>query len=504
MKEEFENRFNCARRHRERDEAIMREATKFLFNGSECDWDKSVKRGHEAEEIFDTEAAESNEEFTSDLFQYMTPDTVSWVKFEVSSTVPEEFKEEVDAIIEDHSAAIENAIEDSNYYHEGPVAFQSAGIGNVAMWVDTLNPARPAVCEAIPLNECFFTVGPNGLEDRFRKTSYYARDIPVMFPDYDFDKKLALKIKEGKSDCVVIRGFWRDYSDPGNPRWKGQVKIDGQYFPVEDIGEEGACPFLAGRYGAKPRRAWGVGPALKMLPKIRTLDVISQMVLEGMDRTLDPAYTYPHDGMLDLSDGIEPGQTYPMMPGTEGRVEPIGGANNMDYGFFIEETMRQIIRKGFYRPDEQKGKTPPSASQYLGDEQKPIRRMIKPASKVWDEFVQHLIKRFEYLEVQAGRLDIPMIGSDVIKLRPISPLQRAQSREAVITAQGIMAMATEALGEQAPLVIDGPRTIKNIKTELGDNIVEVRTEDQIMAAMQAMNGQQQTEGPGPAQAKAGV
>lgn len=222
------------------------------------------------------------------------------------------------------------------------------------------------------------------------------------------------------------------------------------------------------------------------------------MNLEAMDHTLDPSIIYPHDGMLDLSDGLEAGVGYPAMPGSAENIREIG-AGKLDYGFFVKAEYQEEIRQGFYRDPEQRGKTPPSASQYLGEEQKSIRRMARPAGSLWEEFAVAFLRRTEWLQTQPGGLlegEEPITVDDqIVILDPISPLERAQAREEVLVAQSIMGMAFETLGpEQTGLLIDGPTTVKNIKSKLKDTLVAVRTEDQIMQMARAMMSQQQPQG----------
>lgn len=84
---------------------------------------------------------------------------------------------------------------------------------------------------------------------------------------------------------------------------------------------------------------------------------------------------------------------------------------------------------------------------------------------------------------------LPLIEEGVVNVRPISPLERSQAREEVMTAQSIMAMAMETVGpEQANMLIDMPGSMRNVKDKLKDQIVSFRTEEQILAIMQSMGG----------------
>lgn len=499
--DEFAKRFSAAKAHRrERVEEEGREVYKFCFNGRESEWDENVRSNDDAEEIFTDIVATVAEEFHGELFSTMTPENSPWVEYEAGNGVDESIQGDTKDQLEAFEKIISKALRSSNYYDEGQMVFQDAVVGTVAMWVDRPTLSSPLVCEAIPISQCYLRLGPLGIEDRFRRQWYYYSDLPALFPEADFDQKMRDKIKNSGGRAKIVRGFWRDYKDASNPFWRQEVRIDDKPQGLDrDLEGDGSCPMIVGRYNPVPNSAWGRGPGRRMLPTLRVLNEITRMNLEGMDKNLDPAFTYPHDGILNLKDGIENGLGYPMMPGSGDSIQPLGLFGNLDYGFFSEERLQELVRDGFYRDTTQRGKTPPSASQYMGEEQKQVRRMARPAAKLWREFGVGLLKRTEYLERQPGGglegKQLPLLDSGTVIARPISPLERAQAREDVLVAQSIMQMTQEGVGpDQAGLLIDGPKTFRNIKETLKDRLVEFRSEKELQAMLQQMQQAQQPPG----------
>lgn len=494
---EFKRRFAAARAHRRQHvEEDAREIYKFCFNGREREWDDRSSVSDEPEEIFIEAAATVAEEFYGELFSTMTPENSPWAEFEAGNAIEEEQAREAETQIGQFETLIARSLRSSNYYDEGPTAFQDSVVGNIAMWVDRNTLGGPLICEAIPISELYLTLGPNGLEDRFRQQMFYYHDLPQLFPEAKFPKSLKDKIEKSRGGrAKVIRGFWRNYSDPYNPVWHQAIRVDGKPIGLDmDTGEEGSQPIIVGRFNPEPGSAWGRGPARRMLPLLRQFDELVRMMMEGMDRNLDPPFVYPHDGILNLKDGIEAGIGYPSMPGTGDSIQPLL-FGSLDYGFFTEERMEQKLREGFYREIEQRGKTPPSASQYVGQENKQVRRMARPATKTWREFGVGLLKRVEYLERQNGGslqdVELPLLDDKTVIVRPISPLERAQALQDVTTADSIVGMMQERLGpEHTALLVDGPSTYRKVKETLKDRIVEFRTEEQVLQLMQAMQQQQ--------------
>ena len=497
---DFDRRFSAAKSHRaERVDDDGYEAYTYCFNGRECEW-LGRKGGADPVEIFADQVASVAEEFAGEMFSTMTPENTPWVEYEAGSAIPEEVMGEAMQIIEKREKLISKSLRASNYYDEAPTAFLDVNLGTVALWADRLQLNEPITFEAVPISEIYLRLGPRGIDDRFRKKKYYYRDLPELFPDAKFSRDMNEKIKRSKGKAEVIWGFWKDYSDPGNPIWVQSIRVDKEEIGLDDRLEgDGSCPLLVGRFNPQPNSAWGWGPAFRMLPTLRVYDTLVRMNLENMDRHMDPAYAYPHDGMLDLSEGIEAGLGYPSMPGSPEQIRALGIEGNLDYGFFSEDKLREVIRDGFYREIEQRGKTPPSATQFMGQEQKQIRRMARPAGKLWRELGVGVLKRVEYLEAQPGGMlfeegedSLLLENGQTVTIRPISPLERAQAREEVLTAQSIMGMAQEALGpEQAGLVINGPKTMTNVKAKLKDQLVEFRSEEELAQMMQQMQQMQQ-------------
>lgn len=497
--DDFDSRFAAAKAQKtDRIQEDGYEVYKFCFNGREDEWRGKSGRNREPEEIFADTVAGVAEDFIGDLFHTMTPENLPWVSYEAGAAVPEDQEQVVLDFIEGREAKIAKALKQSNYYDEGPTAFKDAVLGTVCIWVDRHSLSQPVVCEAVPLPEVYLRLGPYGIDDRFRERKYYYRDLEELLPGAQFDLILKEKIKNSKSaKATVVWGFWKSFADPNNPIWLQRIRVDGKSVGLDkELQGDGSCPLVVGRFNPQPNSPWGWGPGRRMLPTMRTLDELVRMNLEGMDHTLDPAVVYPHDGVLDLSDGVEAGVAYPSMPGSGDSIQTIGGGQ-LDYGFFAEDKIEERIRDGFYRDMQQRGKTPPSASQYMGEEQKSIRRMARPAGKLWKEFGVGLLKRIEWLETQAGGSldgeDFQMLDGQLVLLRPISPLERAQARDEVLVSQSLMQMAVESLGpEQASIAIDGLKTMNNVKDKLNDTLVVFRTEEDIKAAAAQM---QQPEAP---------
>lgn len=488
QKDEFDDRFAVAKRSRQEVQDDLRELYTYLFNGREREFDRGRRNSDLEDEIFDSTAAEANMDFTSDMFTYQTPATSPWVEYEAGSAVPEEAVEEVTEIIavrEDHMAA---AFRSSNYYEVGKQIFQECGIGLVAANVTRPTFSSAISFEPVPISQLYITAGAMGLEDRFRERKLLLRDVKLLYPRYEPRRNA-----KDSDELPVCHGYWRDYSDPGNPQWRSWAKVDGKTAEDQTLGGPGSCPLQIGRFNPSAGCPWGRGPGWMLLPEIRTINALRQMVLNKMDQVVDPALVYVRDGLLDLSEGIEAGHAYAAMPGAAQEIREIGLEGNLDYGLFTLEEQERRIRRGFYRKPEQQGKTPPSATQFDGEQIEAMSRMGQDGSAVFSEFVRGILERVEFLEVRDRGLEQQiLVAGDVVSVSPISPMVRAQSAQQVVTAQNILQVGTNTIGPEAMnMEIDLAGTLRTMSDKLGDEIVRFRSpqeKQQLLAAQQQPQG----------------
>lgn len=436
-------------------------------------------------DLFFSMAEEYANDFAGDLFSYFTPSETKWVDFEFRQEVPESMEEEVKAEIGSREEKITDSIEASNYYDIGPQVFFEANHGTIAMWVEKGHSTQPIYCEAVPASELLLTPGHRGILDRFRETTVLAAHLAATLPDADLsDAEIQKKVKKPGSTCKVVWGFWLDWSDPGNPEWMREVTVDDKcVIQKEKIGPlGGACPLLVGRFNPRPKRPWGRGPGRKALPDMRTVDKIEEVVLSKLDEALNPSFVYKNDGTLDLSGGFQPGAAYPTVSNARDALQVIDTQTRLDYGFFSIEDFERRLSKAFYQDGpNQRGDTPPSATQVAYERDRVQQRLGKPSAPLWTEFVAPFIQRVEFLLVEERELPEAITSNGaIIHLASISPLQKATNADKVLTSRSNLDTAFAVLGEQMPAVIDARATMQNIIEASGDSLTVIQKEQPAM------------------------
>lgn len=488
---DFSTRLTKAKRFREAVEDDIEEVLLFVCPGREHDFDEASR--YDPDEDVDAETFLSLPEdlaldFAADLVTYYCPSENRWTEYGVSRAAIEGFDEdEVLAVVEEREQALWEMIESSNFNDIAPQIMFEANHGTIAAWVDQAHFTQPFHIEAVPPHELLLVPGHLGILDRFRTQMISAGNLKVTFanyPDVDLsDQRIQNRMRNPADMLKVVWGFWVSWEDPGNPMWMAEITVDDiQVLPPTNLGPlAGSCPLLVGRFNPQINRPWGRGPAIKALPDLRKADRLDEAVLDGLDQALHTTLIYSNDGALDLSEGIEPDRAYPA--GREfnrNNVFELNRQVQLDTGLITEDRVEERLRACFYQDGpRQRGDTPPTASQWLDERRRVQQRIGKPSAPLWTEFFLPFIQRVERIGVETGRFDAQVtINGTVVSINPVSPLQKAQNQDDLLTTRSNLDLAFAVLQDQAPAVIDMMATFENIRKASGDQLLVIREEDE--------------------------
>lgn len=496
---DFSTRYADAKEWRDGVKSEIKSVLTFCANGRENDFD-TITKTQNPTEIFSTYAEEYASDLAADLVTYFTPPEERWFDFEVTVEMDEEGLDEEQAkeimdLVTAREEKVASLIESSNYYDVAPqIFFEPASHGTAAMWVQQSHLQQPIYIESVPPHQLLIAPGHNGHMDRFREKTVRAAHLAATFEGLDVDlssQKIRAKMEKPGEKFKVCWGFWLDWSDPAVPFWRMEITVDGDRVTEEavELGPlAGACPLLVGRFNPQPERPWGRGPGMKALADILTADKVNELVLTGLDYAITPSWVYPDDGILDMSQGLKPNTAYPSQPGTAGNIQRLDLGGDIEYGWMSEERIADRIRVAFYQDGpRQRGDTPPSATQWIDEARRVQRRIGKPSAPLWSEMIVPFLQRVEYLGVQTGQIEagITHAGSK-LSLKPVSPLQKAQNQDKVLTTRSNLDLAFAVFGEATPNAVDVMQTMQNIKKASGDELLVMREQEQ-QPAEQAPN-----------------
>ncbi|TXH12887.1 MAG: hypothetical protein E6R03_12170 [Hyphomicrobiaceae bacterium] len=455
----------------------------------------------EVQDLLDTTFAETADDFASDMISMFTPAHEPWVTHEPTKALNKDQQRQAAAQIKSAVDWLWDDVQESSYYDAADECFHDLVAGTMAMRMREYGAAQPLCYEAVPISELLLDVGPDRAPDgRFTEGLCEKSHFAVNYGRYvdwkSLPGTLTTKFRNAKDDArfKVSDGVYRVWDKPGMTQWRRVVLLEGEIVYEKFYDEDGAEQFYVTRWRTEKRSAYGIGPGWWACAPQRVLVELAALTLGGLHKTVDPSYAFSDpDGTANLEQGLAAGDYLQLGEGFD--VKKLSGDGDLNAAFFQREDLRQLIKSALYqdRP-EQRGDTPPTATQWADESARTQQRWEIPRGKVYREWVIPIIRGHQWQRTRHGIFPKIQIGADAVMLKPQSPQAKARSFDKVAKAERVLASAgSPALAQAAPLVIDGRKTLANIKSELGDDIVAVRSQQEIdqMAQQAAALAQQQ-------------
>jgi hypothetical protein len=425
------------------------------------------------------------------------PKEAPWCVRRAGPMVPDEQVADVEKLALTQDGKVFKSIIASNFYAECGKAFNpDLALGTVALWIDHQNKYAPPKVQAIPLREIEINLGPDGqIDDRFVVRYTKHRHLKKVLPGIVVPARIIKKAeKKKRNDFVVVWGFWRIYDDTHDEKWQHVVLVDDQIVHSSELKGAGSCPLVIARFNATPEWAWGVGPLIQSLPDLRMMDELTAKKIKNVDMLLAPPISFPDDSFANISEGIETGYAYPVRPGTEGAIKNIYDPPRPDPAIYFTQDMEQRMKRLFFLDwPQQRGDTPPTATQWLDEMTLAQRRIGTPGETFWSEFCGGVFMRFIFMLQKAGQIKpvtMQVSGSaQSVSLMPYNPAQRSAEQEEVALFSRFAQIGTQAFPEEWKLVTDGKQTLENIANKMGvNNIWAQRSKADVQGAMEQIKG----------------
>ncbi|MFC5373976.1 portal protein [Brevundimonas faecalis] len=442
-------------------------------------------RAAEEDDQFDNELELVGEDFASDMISTFTPQHERWVTFEPAEDLTEGQRREIAPQLTTYGDAVFAEIERSNYYDAAQECFLFWGVSAMAMAVSDLGPMNALHFQPIEIPALLMERGPDGsVTGKWRDMELTPAEQHMLwgvaFPN-DFPDPAATKRNRKEK---VIEGCDRDWSTPGVERWNYRIIVNRKVRVTLTWEGAGSCPIIACRFRQQADSAWGPGPFKKATPRARVLDELGYLNLKGLNRTIDPAFSYEEDGLANFDGGMEPGQGYARAPQSKA-PEAFLPDVRFDASFFQAEEMRKSIKRSAYqdRPEQVAG-TPPTLGQWMDERAWNTRRKELPRDRCVREWVLPIIERVAWILAQRGVLpEIKLKGGRIVNVRPISPLSKAKDLEDISITGQVLSMASNiGAALQIGVPIDAKATMENLIATAKERHIVLLSDEQIAAA----------------------
>lgn len=275
----------------------------------------TTKGEKRTQELYDSTAAVALGRFSSILDSLLTPRDQTWHRLRPTNPDLQKIREvmvwfdEVNRLLFRYRYGAK-----ANFSAHNQTTFMSLGAyGTGTLFVDELAGEPGLRYKNCHLSEIYLDENHQGIVDTvYRKFKMTARQIAQKWPDSMPDRiREAAKTRPEREFEIIHCVRPRQDRDPERADFRGMafasyyVSIEGKVMLSE--GGYTSMPYLATRYEQIPGEKYGRGPAMDVLPAIKTLNEQKKTVLTQGHRAVAPVLIAHDDGVLD---------TFSMKPGS--------------------------------------------------------------------------------------------------------------------------------------------------------------------------------------------
>lgn len=399
----------------------------------------------------------------------------------VSGLADEGRRDEANRILAGASKQIIDLTNNSNFRSAAHEMLLDWGIATGFMTQNRGTVLTPLEFEALPLTEVVAGIGPFGRVDLLaREREVRIGEIEVLWPGVIIPTDLAQKIAQDPDQKQkVLEGEERDWSVRNEEAWVFRV-IWGDHVLLErrETGI-GSCSFVAPSFSRVAGEPLGRGPVQMALPDIRVANELRELLLEHADMALTGMFQYDDDGVFNPDTAeLGPGALIPRASNSRG-LEPVEMGTDLRTGEIQMDQLQNAIREALFVNDlGDLSKTPRSATEVMQRTADRARRQSGSYGRLLTEWLFPQIARSWWLlRKMQGATDLPPIDGDRIRVRPLSPLTRAQAQDDILRHIRFLEIMPMVGGPQASaLMVDQDKFAPWLAERVGFNPTLLRPE----------------------------
>lgn len=451
------------------------------------------------DKIFDETAVTGVQEFASRLQAGIVPNYARWADFVAGTEVPEEERAEVNAQLDNITSYIFEVIQNSNFSQEVHESFLDLAVGTGGLLIEEGNATHPIRFTAVPLPYLTLDVGPSDAIDCvYRDRNIRASNILVAYPEADLPIDIKRDLTQGKDMyCHLVEGVHQDYTDINVEAYIYTVfSVKHKHILVQKRFEgQGSNPYVVFRWGKSSGEIWGRGPLLNTMPAVKTTNLVIELILENAQMAISGMYQLEDDGIINV-DTIQllPGTIIPRAAGSRG-LEPVAQAGNFSVADLVLKDMRNNIRKALYNETlGDPNKTPMSATE-VAERMADLSKQIGSAfGRLQAEMVQPVLQRVVHILKKQGRITLPVINGQEVKIQSTSPLAQAQANQDVSSFNRFLELVQARFGPQLINgLIDTNEATAYLANKLGIPEKLIRTPEEQQQMVEQMLKMQQAQ-----------
>lgn len=396
--------------------------------------------------IFDSTAVTAIHQGASKLQENIAPIWARWAIAEISEEMARDIKasggqvdeNEIRDNLEQQTDIVFDYINRSNFSTQFYEMALDLLIGTGTLMINEEEDDEDLISfHALPQKYIAFEEGSNGkIETHWRKHKVKARDIERMWPDFKPSQPMAEKIKKDP-DCMIdcTEGV---IFDPKAKEYHGVVWCDDEnhvswYFNYQDYG-----PMVTGRYSKTAGEVRGRGPAVMVLPDVKSLNKAKEFSLTKAAIDLSGMWTATDDGVTNpYNITIAPGIVLPV--GSNNSTNPsiarLDTSNDLNLSLFVIEDLKNAIKTALFNDLRDPDSPVRSATEIAIEHRELTKRIGSAYGRLQTEVLVPILKRVMYILVRRGKIDPILVDGKAVDIKFTSPMSRAQDMEDILSVQ---------------------------------------------------------------------
>jgi hypothetical protein len=422
------------------------------------------------DEIFDETAIVSLDEFAGRIQSGVIPEWLEWFLMSPGTEISDPAQRKtLQGELDEVTKFIWETIGNSNFYNEGQELINDIGVGWSTQLITPGTDGAQLNFKTVPQSHCFWDVGPfKKVDGVFRiREKVKINDLKTIWPRATISETLLGKAASNPDAATdLIEGSYRDWENRGEQEYVYQIVAAEDKSLVIDESDTGigAKPFITPRWKTAAGEVYGRGPLISALPAIRTVNLVTEMVLENAQMSISGIWQVDDDGNINV-DNVEivPGAVYARPADSRG-LERTADGGDFNVADLIIATMQENIRKALFAQNlGPVDKTPRSATEVNARES--LAQAVGGSNgRLHTEWITPALQRVVFILTQSGQLELPRVDGREIQVVNKSPLARAQRFEEIDRIRGFAGDVLGVLGEQAAqLYIDQDEVVDELQ-----------------------------------------
>lgn len=419
--------------------------------------------------VFDSTAVNANNVLSSSLHGAITNPSHQWFGFRFRN---DDLSEDTEAAqwLRDCAQITFETLRDSNFNlqaNEGYIDLTSFGTAFLTKEIlEDNGKFEDFLFKSTPLEESYFEQDYRGRISKFyRKMKWTALQVHSKFGDQT-PKKIQDRAKSQATDAdisIVFAVYLRDdKKDDGGIMAAEERPVGYKYFLYDcatELGEEGgyySMPALVMRWRNTSDSMWGNSPAMIAMPDILTLNQLVELILDSLEKVVDPAIKTTERGLLTDLDlgpaGINVVRNMDELEAFESRAR-------FDVAELNRGNLQQSIRSIFYVDQLELKDSPAMTATEVQVRYELMQRLLGPTlGRLESDFLDPLVSStfadlMRYKRLPPPPQSVQEAGDPTINVEYTGPMARAQKLD---QANSLMQFLTgvSQIGELKPEAMD--------------------------------------------------